>query len=1093
MAETNFSDGVTPIRSSWLNDVDKAVYQALAAGGAPPTTPNQVAVNIGAVQSVQVGTTTTSGPGSSASVVNTGTIQAPVLAFTLPQGTAGANGNASTLLVAGSWDTWIPGIGMYSGANGTGTPVTADNTAIGSWVGIYNGQVLNATGGTITYHSAGYLSKPSGAYLQSANSVPTTALPITACIYLSIDVLSGFPAVFGLGGGSSIHRAYMQAGGGGNPNFVFTDGTNFPNVTDTNYTVGTTGLSPMTFSFLGTNPVVYEGTNATQASVTYTATGSLTGTAGGVLHVGSDEIGGSNAGVYKIGAVSLYLSALSTGNSGQIAQMSTATNAAITGAPWLATPVAPPNTYAGQANSNINANPTLVTALNAAPGLYEGLLRDTSASSGDQSTAIQTQLTANHHIAFLEREQRTAQHLLFVDDGYVKGNHATILGSASYAALEEDWIIGISATVGGGVDTTADPIIENLFTDGSAVSGIRDGTSYGNGPPTKTMAGIWFGDLQSKPGSAANSVAHGRVLGGGARALTYGLRLTGFQYSRAMDGRYIFSDVGVLIESANGEGNVDFRCDNIILAQCLIGVAIVANNTQQGWQGPLANITIEGGKHNGQNAGSVCHYAAISPWWRDGVHLQSGSVVIRDTGTEFQLNNAAAPYSVGRTFYTKTFDSTINTGSYPLGGTTPAPNLDGRAFVQQNANSTWWMCFYVPSCAYYVEGTKVVYDKCRPADSAPSAVYRMGPHGTADIYDPGNAGQAFNQLVVADHPTGRARMFGTADGITGYAQNLDRWPDVFVYNISVFDFFLAGGQLPELEVYRVITGNQPSWHLSSLSSSHQDNVSEASATRSPGFPALLQVTGTGSATTFSVVTASEGIFNGRKVTQMVYSGTHLTTLGTCSQITTANNQPITPTFSVNAPANGKLVTIDSETFYVISGGGTTTPTLARAQQNTTPATHAAAATVKTVGAYLDSAATGQQITTNWLGGYASANDPGAAVDTSAFIFIHNTSGTGLWLNFEAFWSGNSAYSNGNATAYNYVGRVWVGAHQHARLSFGKGSYESDYKICWFFDAQQGAVTSYVSGQMLYQSAAGLDSAGHTRMMQRGEWVRNILQ
>jgi hypothetical protein len=867
--------------------------------------------------------------------------------------------------------------------------------------------------------------------------------------------------------------------------FEFVDQANgafLPTWTASSYTAGTYG--PFTLRVTDGTPstvdLLFNNSSVSSSGPYTTSTNHMSGDGYFTIH-SADINGGDSGGTIAMKAIAAFKRNLSSSDAALLQS-------------WLAAPSVP-SPYWGSLAGNI--------ALQSGVNIYGGLLRDTSSSGNDQSTAIQTELTANHHLDMPERSQRTAQHLLLPDDGYINGNHAKINGSSAYVALEEDWIVGIECTaIGNAVQTLADPLIENLQVGGYSVPNILDGTNYGNGPPTQTMAGIWFGDLQHKPTGFTYTVAHGRVIGGGADFCTYGIRLSGFQYSRCEDVRVGGCDVGMLLESVNGEGNVDYEVDTPIMYSCLLGCMVVANDSMDGGNGALQAVTIRGGKHNGEGVTSVCHWAAISPWWRINVPFdivsskQGGPITFEQNGTEFLLNDFGYQWSVGREFYTKELNPTAGSSSYPL-GLTPTYNKNGQAFLRQNSNGTYWMCHYVPPCSHYSEGATVVIRDPKFADNTGgrSGVFRAGPYGIVNIWNVCGAGTADARITVADDPTSQFYLYGS--GIArGYYQNLYRWPDQMLLPSDPFSFVTAGGVSAEQEVYRVATSSaaSPSYQKSSLSLSWQDNASEVNASTSPAFPSLLQSSGiSGTSTTFSIVTATEGIFNGRKVTQMVYPGTVNASSATCSAIAAANNQPITPTLSANAPANGQLGVIDSEVFYVISGGGTTTPTLARGIQNTTPVAHAANAVFSPVSAYLTSSAASQQVTTKWLGGYASANDPGSAVDSSCFIFIHNTSGTGFWINFDAFWSGNSKYSNGDPTPVEYAwgGRTWVAAHSHARLSFCKGAYQSDYKICWYFDALQPAVTCYVSGLSFLQTPQ-IGLGDHTEMMQRGLWVRNLL-
>lgn len=53
MSDTTFVPQTTVIASSWLNDINIAVYRAIGAGGVAPTTPAQVVANLGVITAAQ--------------------------------------------------------------------------------------------------------------------------------------------------------------------------------------------------------------------------------------------------------------------------------------------------------------------------------------------------------------------------------------------------------------------------------------------------------------------------------------------------------------------------------------------------------------------------------------------------------------------------------------------------------------------------------------------------------------------------------------------------------------------------------------------------------------------------------------------------------------------------------------------------------------------------------------------------------------------------------------------------------------------------------------------------------------------------------
>jgi hypothetical protein len=91
-----------------------------AAGGAGPTGPS------GTAATVVVGTVTTGGAGTGASVVNSGTSSAAVLNFTIPQGATGAPGTGSGTGTAGT--SGIPFVSMFHAVSYASTYYSLNNT-----------------------------------------------------------------------------------------------------------------------------------------------------------------------------------------------------------------------------------------------------------------------------------------------------------------------------------------------------------------------------------------------------------------------------------------------------------------------------------------------------------------------------------------------------------------------------------------------------------------------------------------------------------------------------------------------------------------------------------------------------------------------------------------------------------------------------------------------------------------------------------------------------------------------------------------------------------------------------------------------------
>ena len=112
------------------------------------TIPAAQAGTAGQAATVQVGTTTDGAPGSSASVINSGTSSNAVLDFTLAKGQAGTNGNNGTGFTGGSYDA-ATGIVTFLSSDGLGfstSDLRGDDGANGA-----NGNALGSAPISVTY------------------------------------------------------------------------------------------------------------------------------------------------------------------------------------------------------------------------------------------------------------------------------------------------------------------------------------------------------------------------------------------------------------------------------------------------------------------------------------------------------------------------------------------------------------------------------------------------------------------------------------------------------------------------------------------------------------------------------------------------------------------------------------------------------------------------------------------------------------------------------------------------------------------------------------------------------------------------------
>jgi len=172
MSDTNFTDGVTVIGSSWLNDVNKTVYRALASGGVAPTTPAQVANNLPVVQTLTMG----------ANMNNTGTPTNPIINASGspgPTGQPGASATTGSIMPAGA-------LFSFTAAGLQADPTTT--TQIDRWFdGISSSYYLtfkqDATNGNTFSTANKTLTLPVQSYMAPVNQ---TAISTTAVYTLAI-------------------------------------------------------------------------------------------------------------------------------------------------------------------------------------------------------------------------------------------------------------------------------------------------------------------------------------------------------------------------------------------------------------------------------------------------------------------------------------------------------------------------------------------------------------------------------------------------------------------------------------------------------------------------------------------------------------------------------------------------------------------------------------------------------------------------------------------------------------------------------------------------------------------------------------------
>lgn len=133
---TNFIDQITIVQAAWLNDVNAAVYSALGDGSLnPPTTPAQVATNIGAAKAGAIGSSGITGA-----------------ALAGPLGSSGITGAAASGDIGSSG---LTGEGVTTplsvGKGGTGANThTLNNVLLGNTTGALKEVAPGASGNVLT-------------------------------------------------------------------------------------------------------------------------------------------------------------------------------------------------------------------------------------------------------------------------------------------------------------------------------------------------------------------------------------------------------------------------------------------------------------------------------------------------------------------------------------------------------------------------------------------------------------------------------------------------------------------------------------------------------------------------------------------------------------------------------------------------------------------------------------------------------------------------------------------------------------------------------------------------------------------------------
>jgi hypothetical protein len=162
----------------------------------------------GAAATVAAGTTTTGAPGTSASVVNSGTSAAAVFNFTIPRGDVGATGPQGPPGSSGTGTGTVgsgtgPQIAQYAAGTGTvvnGVTLSGDatiaaggaltlNTTVNPNVGTFQGLTVNAKGQVTAATNQNYVT--GGPYLPTAGGIVTGSLQVGTPTAPSGGMLAG--------------------------------------------------------------------------------------------------------------------------------------------------------------------------------------------------------------------------------------------------------------------------------------------------------------------------------------------------------------------------------------------------------------------------------------------------------------------------------------------------------------------------------------------------------------------------------------------------------------------------------------------------------------------------------------------------------------------------------------------------------------------------------------------------------------------------------------------------------------------------------------------------------------------------------------
>jgi hypothetical protein len=753
----------------------------------------------GTAATVTVSGTTTGAPGTNASVVQGGTPQNATLSFTVPSGLTGSTGAVGPQgIPASSFRNpvlaWSP---TALKTADIGVPTQTD-----AWLDYASGMAFNNS----TYNSpANSFSSVNNMFTLGTNQqflttgvVPSLGSAFTVALRWKCDTYFGFDYVICFG--NDVLRFYMGSATSGQ----LTDGTVF----------GTSATFPATteipfmlaygWNFVGStptsNPGVYTYYDGHTGS--WVAVGTMTSavTPSGqriVLH--GDPGGSEMGGTYEYGGLLIF---------NYLPNSTETTNyLAVLNAPTVPVP------FRASVQGPFTTDPPIVAAVAAAPGQYgnkvragsQGLLNTTTT---DQSTLLQSLLTANPGFSIDDSWSITAQHLINSPYGHLDGGHALISANASYTILEQDWIIGLgAATIE--LQQTAEPTLRDVSVTAFGNS-AWDSSRYGV-VPTQQLAGIWMGEVTSLPISTPQFPASGRLLGGFASFVTHGVRITAGQYGQFRDFRIGGCNIGMLLECCDpGSGNVDFAVEWPMIFACDIGVFAVANQTGAG---PGLSPAITGAANNGGGlirltVGSTTGMTTNMP----AVVLGVGGVpnanspgydrpwlitVVDGTHVDLQGSTFAGAYTSGGALYTSFSEFQAHMGQVTLAGgkanfDTAGPS--GTNFCQFAVSSPSWRNngfidgdiklksvgaeYLANNFTFPWDVGKTVYTKnwdplsCKPiSGSYPASNYLFGTTPALNV-----DGQAFLQLnannkVYQSYYIGRCGFW--SEGVAVYVQDPD--------------------------------------------------------------------------------------------------------------------------------------------------------------------------------------------------------------------------------------------------------------------------------------------------------------------------------